>query len=380
MNHSLVASLALLLAAPSSATTTPVAGDDAALVEQVGKPIREKLLDEMTAWRSVLFVSDSPSDAVWGRFGARYAALQARVAGELHPGALARSRYEFQSLLDDALHDRHKAAKRARQTDAGFGDYKAAMTATADKTAVQLASGRAASARAQSVAAQVLSEIPVLPTRNIDFSMLTPAPVVTLLPSRSLPMTGRLAPVAVPSLMPVLDASPAVQLYLSEARDASLYDAARRFLLQRGAQAQVVDATIHQALKKGVDPIVPLAVCMQESGCAATTLDKQGRVVPMKSGAGAIGAFQIMPDMHGATSAELTDTSVNVSKGIGLLIALDKKFDDFELILAGYNAGEGAVQKAGGVPNYAETKGFVKKVADNVETLRKYVWSGFDSK
>lgn len=148
----------------------------------------------------------------------------------------------------------------------------------------------------------------------------------------------------------------------------------RRYLISNGAQAAVVDAAIAQALRKGVNPLIPLTVCMQESRCAATEKDKHGRIVPVESSAGAIGAFQIMPDMHGASAAELQNNALNVSKGIGLLIYLNEKFDDLDLTFASYNAGAGAVQKAGGIPNYGETKDFVKKVAANVETLRRYVW------
>jgi len=41
---------------------------------------------------------------------------------------------------------------------------------------------------------------------------------------------------------------------------------------------------------------------------------------------------------------------------------LDHFNGDVELALAGYNAGEKAVQKHGGVPPYAETKGYVKRI------------------
>jgi soluble lytic murein transglycosylase-like protein len=42
---------------------------------------------------------------------------------------------------------------------------------------------------------------------------------------------------------------------------------------------------------------------------------------------------------------------------------LMQHFDgDLELVLAGYNAGEGAVQRHGGIPPYAETRTYVKRI------------------
>jgi len=42
---------------------------------------------------------------------------------------------------------------------------------------------------------------------------------------------------------------------------------------------------------------------------------------------------------------------------------LDRFKGDLKLALAGYNAGEGAVERHGGVPPYAETREYVRRVA-----------------
>lgn len=82
------------------------------------------------------------------------------------------------------------------------------------------------------------------------------------------------------------------------------------------------------------------------------------------SHAGAQGLMQLMP----ATAARfgVTDslnTKQNIKGGVTYLNWLLQEFDgDAVLALAGYNAGEGAVGKHGGVPPYKETRGYVPKV------------------
>ena len=42
---------------------------------------------------------------------------------------------------------------------------------------------------------------------------------------------------------------------------------------------------------------------------------------------------------------------------------LYNKFGDYSLALAGYNAGQGAVEDYGGIPPYAETQAYVSKIS-----------------
>lgn len=89
---------------------------------------------------------------------------------------------------------------------------------------------------------------------------------------------------------------------------------------------------------------------------------------------GAVGLMQIMPataERYGVTGTlkqpveqRLTDPRTNVRAGSRYLRDLIRMFPgDLELALAAYNAGEGAVQRAGNrIPNYRETQNYVKTV------------------
>ncbi|HSS22758.1 MAG TPA: lytic transglycosylase domain-containing protein [Pyrinomonadaceae bacterium] len=109
--------------------------------------------------------------------------------------------------------------------------------------------------------------------------------------------------------------------------------------------------------KEGVDPRFIHAVIKQESKYDPKAV----------SGAGAQGLMQMMPAT--AKRFGLKDPfnpTANVEAGTKYLKWLLERFDgDVSLALAGYNAGEGAVDKYKGVPPYGETQNYVKKIVAN---------------
>ena len=114
-----------------------------------------------------------------------------------------------------------------------------------------------------------------------------------------------------------------------------------------------------------VDPLLLHAVIKQESGYRAQVV----------SHAGARGLMQVMPGtgrMMGVRNAQaLFDPNVNIGAGAKLLSQLWRRFDgNIDLVLAAYNAGEGAVRKYGmTVPPYRETRDYVKRVKANYALL-----------
>ncbi len=96
---------------------------------------------------------------------------------------------------------------------------------------------------------------------------------------------------------------------------------------------------------------------------AVIGIESSGRVDAI-SGKGATGLMQLMPataERFGTT--DITDPADNIKGGVAYLDWLMGEFgEDPLLVLAGYNAGEGAVWKHGGVPPYDETRAYVPKV------------------
>ncbi|HVS04236.1 MAG TPA: lytic transglycosylase domain-containing protein [Thermoanaerobaculia bacterium] len=114
---------------------------------------------------------------------------------------------------------------------------------------------------------------------------------------------------------------------------------------------------IHAAARRHeVNPQVVAAMMRVESA-------HQPRAVSHK---GARGLMQLMPATaarFGVGVDELFDPQRNVEAGVRYLRWLVDRFgDDPPRVLAAYNAGEGAVERYGGVPPYRETQGYVHRI------------------
>jgi soluble lytic murein transglycosylase-like protein len=88
-----------------------------------------------------------------------------------------------------------------------------------------------------------------------------------------------------------------------------------------------------------------------------------------RSPKGALGLMQLMPATAARLGAKpasnLFDPALNIELGVRYLRLLGNLFDGrLDLVLAAYNAGEGAVMKHGmRVPPYPETQAYVRKIS-----------------
>jgi soluble lytic murein transglycosylase-like protein len=114
------------------------------------------------------------------------------------------------------------------------------------------------------------------------------------------------------------------------------------------------DAQIREAARlHGIDPALIHAVISAESMYDPFARSPQG----------ARGLMQLVPETaarYGATN--LLDPAQNIDAGTRYLKDLIAQFSKLELALAAYNAGEGAVQRYGAIPPYAETREYVPRV------------------
>ncbi|WP_271950510.1 lytic transglycosylase domain-containing protein [Ruegeria faecimaris] len=131
--------------------------------------------------------------------------------------------------------------------------------------------------------------------------------------------------------------------------------------LQNIAQRQGIDI-LRSTVGTNVSPALVLAVISVESA---------GRE-KAESSAGAQGLMQLMPATAKRFGVEDSlHPGQNISGGVKYLNWLMEEFgNDPILVLAGYNAGEGAVRKHGGVPPYAETRDYVPKVLAAFQVAR----------
>jgi soluble lytic murein transglycosylase-like protein len=107
------------------------------------------------------------------------------------------------------------------------------------------------------------------------------------------------------------------------------------------------------AARYGLDPALLKGLIRQESGFDARA----------QSPAGALGLTQLMPSTAASLGVDPLDPAQAIDGGARYLRQqLDAFGNDPTKALAAYNAGPGAVQRYGGVPPYAETQAYVRKV------------------
>ena len=82
---------------------------------------------------------------------------------------------------------------------------------------------------------------------------------------------------------------------------------------------------------------------------------------------GAIGLTQLMPGTAEELGVDPWDSYENLDGGARYLSQQFQTFGSWELALAAYNAGPGAVRKYNGIPPYSETQEYVRKIMEDFD-------------
>lgn len=117
-------------------------------------------------------------------------------------------------------------------------------------------------------------------------------------------------------------------------------------------QGEYLEMAKAAAAEHGVPEDLFLRLVQQESGWNPSAV----------SGKGATGLAQLMPGTARLLGVDIDDPQANLQGGARYLKMMYDKFGSWELALAAYNAGPGAVEEHGGIPPFAETENYVKAI------------------
>lgn len=93
-----------------------------------------------------------------------------------------------------------------------------------------------------------------------------------------------------------------------------------------------------------------------------------------RSRVGALGMMQLMPRWFQSVriAPPFTDDDVNnqVGEAAHFLLALHKSTQNWQLSVAAYNAGLGAIEKYGSIPPFPETEKYVSDIVQDVPAIK----------
>jgi hypothetical protein len=124
----------------------------------------------------------------------------------------------------------------------------------------------------------------------------------------------------------------------------------------QASQEEIDAAIVMAAARHNVDPNLVRAVVKVESNFNSNAVSRKG----------AMGLMQLMPSTARSLNVKNPfDPEQNVDAGVRHLKQLLENYNgDVNLTLAAYNAGQGAVARSAGVPHFAETQNYVRRITN----------------
>jgi soluble lytic murein transglycosylase-like protein len=157
-----------------------------------------------------------------------------------------------------------------------------------------------------------------------------------------------------------VNAEPPVLLKMASRRRSSIFLPSETSLLGKNRPAMNLDRDgaeklVREAAERhSVDPALIRAVIETESNWNPSAVSRKG----------AVGLMQLIPTTAQRFGVnDLYSPQQNVDAGVKYLKALLERYNgNLDLALAAYNAGEGAVDRAHGMPSFRETRDYVQRV------------------
>lgn len=160
-----------------------------------------------------------------------------------------------------------------------------------------------------------------------------------------------------PAAAPEAGTSRAVTLPTAQPRLLAYFEVAPAYKSVQHVLREVSD--LHR-----IDYELLKALIATESGFDAAAVSPKGAIGLMQLMPATASRYGVAADKRATVQQKLADPRTNLRAGASYLSYLIKLFPgQLELALAAYNAGEGAVQRAGNrIPNFRETQNYVKTV------------------